>query len=152
MVGRSPSAWSAVRIKTAYDGRFFEGLEQGIGRVVVGFLETQEERHAIFGLIRLEGQAPARLAHLVHLQRAAFRISLDDRQVGMLHCFDLFAVAACPAGDARLKGLGAVQGLGETQGQRAASQAWGSREKICVPGGILRDVLAQHLHGPFVSE
>ena len=70
----------------------------------------------------------------------------------MLHGFDLLAIAACPARDARFNGLTAVQGLGESQSQRPAPHARSSREKICMPGGILRDVLAQHIYGPFVSE
>jgi hypothetical protein len=70
----------------------------------------------------------------------------------MLHRFDLFAVAAFAAWDARLKRLRAVQSLGKAQSQGAASEARGSREEICVTHRILCDVLAQHLHGPLVSE
>ncbi len=70
----------------------------------------------------------------------------------MLHGFDLFAIAACAAGDARFDGLFAVQGLGESQGQRPAPHAWSSRKKIGMPGGILCNVLSQHVYGPFMSE
>jgi hypothetical protein len=70
----------------------------------------------------------------------------------MLHGFDLFTVAAFPTGDARLKALRAVKSLGKTQGQGAASYTGCSCEKVCVPRCILRNVLAQHPHGPFISE
>ena len=80
---------------------FLQRLEQGVGGVGVGFLEAQEERHAVIPLVRFEHQALPDAADLFHLQRAAFLFGLDDRQVSVLHPLDLlagFAFAARFAG------------------------------------------------------
>ncbi len=60
----------------------------------------------------------------------SFVLSLDDRQVGVLHGLDLFAVPAGQAGLTWCERMCAVQGLSEVQGQGTASHSGRSAKKI----------------------
>ena len=131
---------------------FLQCFEQGVGGVGVGFLKAQKECHAVATLVGLQHQALPDGADLFHLKGAAFFFCLDDGQVGVLHAFDLPASLAGTTGFPGRDRLRAVQGLSQTQTQGAAAQTGWPAEKIRMPDGIVREMLFEHLHRPFVSE
>ena len=98
------------------------------------------------------------VADLIDFERAArfgFSIlihGLGDSQVGVLHGFDLFTVAALSTRHAGLAGGRAVQGLGESQRQGTPADAGRSREEIRMAHGAKDDMFLQHVYGPFVSD
>lgn len=125
-------------------------------------MKSQKKRDAKFRLVWLKAECFLDVTNLLYPNFAIWMRDqllffilhgwLDNAQVGMLHGLDLFARAAVETGFTGRNRSFAVQGLGETQCQAAAAQPRRAREKIRMAQAVLLQVVAKHIHRPFVSE
>jgi hypothetical protein len=82
-----------------------------------------------------------KLTNLIDFQNAKTPVCLDNRQVRVLHLFDVLASSAHTTGLTWYQRIGTIDCLGEAQCQCSPSDPLGTSEEIRMPQAIPADVL-----------
>ncbi len=130
-------------------GRFFQGLEQRVGRRRGGLVKAVQDGDPVGGHVGGQREMALEFPDLLHLQPPCFRLGLHPEQVGVVAGGDQVAGPTLPAG-ARVSL--AEKGRGQRPRQRPLADARRAGKQVGMGKFPLLQRLPEQMNGPLVPD